>query len=55
MSTAQGLRDLDAVRTFLTGPGLIALFDAPWTPIFLFIVFLTSSAPWRARRSPARC
>lgn len=40
LTTAQGLRDLDAVRTFLTGPGLIALFDAPWTPIFMFVVFL---------------
>lgn len=40
MSSAQGLRDLDAVRNFLAGPGLIAIFDAPWTPIFLLIVFV---------------
>ncbi|MBP6012562.1 MAG: type I secretion system permease/ATPase [Alphaproteobacteria bacterium] len=40
LSSAQGLRDLDAVRTFLTGPGLIAMFDAPWTPIFLLFVFM---------------
>lgn len=40
MSSAQGLRDLDTVRGFLAGSGLIALFDAPWTPIFLFIVFV---------------
>ncbi len=40
MSSAQGLRDLDTMRNFLAGPGLIALFDAPWTPIFLMIVFV---------------
>jgi PrtD family type I secretion system ABC transporter len=44
MSSAQGLRDLDAVRGFLAGPGLIALFDAPWTPIFLLLVFVIHPA-----------
>ncbi|PPQ35922.1 ATP-binding cassette, subfamily C [Rhodoblastus acidophilus] len=36
----QGLRDLDTLREFLTGPGLIALCDAPWFPIFVFASFL---------------
>lgn len=40
ISTSQGLRDLETVRNFLAGPGLIALFDAPWAPIFLLIVFI---------------
>ena len=40
VSSSQGLRDLDTVRNFLAGPGLIALFDAPWAPIFLFVVFM---------------
>jgi PrtD family type I secretion system ABC transporter len=44
MSSTQGLRDLDTLRGFLTGPGLIALFDAPWTPIFMFIVFMVHPA-----------
>ncbi len=43
-SSAQGLRDLDALRGFLSGSGLIALFDAPWTPIFLLIVFVIHPA-----------
>jgi PrtD family type I secretion system ABC transporter len=44
MTSMQGLRDLDTLRGFLTGPGLIALFDAPWTPIFMFIVFMVHPA-----------
>jgi PrtD family type I secretion system ABC transporter len=39
-SSSQPLRDLDAVRTFLTGPGIIALFDAPWAPIYIAFIFL---------------
>lgn len=37
---AQPLRDLENLRGFLTGNGLISFFDAPWTPLFLAIVFL---------------
>lgn len=35
----QPLRDLDAVRSFLSGVGPIALFDLPWMPIYLAICF----------------
>ncbi|MBI4273375.1 MAG: type I secretion system permease/ATPase [Rhizobiales bacterium] len=35
----QPLRDLDAVRSFLSGMGPIALFDLPWLPIYLIICF----------------
>lgn len=34
------LRDLDAVRGFLTGPGPLALLDLPWTVIYLALLFL---------------
>lgn len=37
---SQGLRDLDSVRQFLSSSALFAFFDAPWTPLFLFIVAL---------------
>lgn len=38
------LRDVDAVREFLTGSGLLAFCDAPWTPIFLLACFILH--PW---------
>lgn len=35
----QPLRDLDNIRTFLSGAGLVALFDIPWMPLYLAIIF----------------
>ena len=36
----EAFSNLTNVRQFLTGNGIIALFDAPWTPIYILIVFL---------------
>ena len=36
----QGLRDLSTVRSFLTGSDLLPVMDLPWTPIFVFVIFL---------------
>jgi PrtD family type I secretion system ABC transporter len=35
-----GLRDAAALRAFFGGAGLLALFDAPWLPLFLLIIYL---------------
>jgi len=35
-----GLRDINALRGFLTGPGIIAIFDAPWVPLFILVIYL---------------
>jgi PrtD family type I secretion system ABC transporter len=37
---AEPLRDLSAFREALTGPGMIALFDAPWVPVFIGLAFI---------------
>ncbi len=41
---AQPFRDLESIRSFLTGRSLTALFDAPWTPIYIALVYLLH--PW---------
>src|SRR5215831_2536329 len=38
--TQQPLRDLDQVRTFLSGIGPTAFLDMPWIPIFLVTLYL---------------
>ena len=38
--TANGLRDLETVRNFLTGSSMVTLFDVPWAPLFLAFVYL---------------
>jgi PrtD family type I secretion system ABC transporter len=40
----QPIRDLDQIRGFLSGAGPVALFDLPWMPLYLTLVFLLH--PW---------
>ncbi|MFC3206376.1 type I secretion system permease/ATPase [Aquamicrobium soli] len=37
---AQLLRDFDAFRQFITGTGIHAIFDLPWAPIYILVIFL---------------
>lgn len=37
---SQPLRDLDTLRTFFSGTGLIFFFDAPWAVIFIAVIFM---------------
>lgn len=37
---AYGLKDLNSIKTFLTGNAIFALFDAPWLPIYLVILWI---------------
>lgn len=36
----QALRDLDALRGFLTGAQILSLLDAPWMPIYVGLVYV---------------
>ncbi|RXV59038.1 type I secretion system permease/ATPase [Roseovarius sp. A46] len=38
------LRDIDKVREFMTGQGILAFFDAPWVPLFIALCF--AFHPW---------
>lgn len=37
---SQPMRDLDTLRQFISSPGMQALFDLPWFPIYLIAIFL---------------
>lgn len=37
--SSQPLMDLNGLRQFLAGPLVVALFDLPWIPLFLLIMF----------------
>ena len=41
-NVTQMLGDLTSVRQALTGAGLIALFDIPWMPVYLAVIFMFS-------------
>src|SRR5712675_1309317 len=44
LRSLQPLRDLDQIRSFLSGVGPSALFDLPWMPLYLGICYLFH--PW---------
>lgn len=43
-SKSQAIRDFDTFRQVITGSGIHALFDLPWSPIYIGIIFLLH--PW---------
>lgn len=40
MDALQPVRDLDQIRSFLSGLGPTALFDLPWLPIYIGLIYL---------------
>ena len=39
-NAVQPIRDVDAIRTFLSGQGPVAILDMPWMPLYLAFVFI---------------
>lgn len=39
ISTTTGMRDLDAIQKVLASPAVFTVFDIPWTPFFLFVIY----------------
>ena len=37
---ATGLRDLESIQRFMSSPVMFAIFDIPWTPIFIAAIFI---------------
>ena len=37
---SQPLRDFDTFRQFVTGSGIHAIFDLPWAPVYLLVIFM---------------
>ena len=40
VSPARSFGDLIQIRQFLTGQGILAFFDTPWTPIYMGVLFI---------------
>lgn len=38
-SSAEALRDLGNIKNFLSNPSVTAVFDAPWAPIFVLVMY----------------
>lgn len=43
-ASSQAMREFDNVRGAVSGQGILALFDAPWTPLYLACCFLLHPA-----------
>jgi PrtD family type I secretion system ABC transporter len=44
ISALERLRDSNRLKAFLTNPLILVIFDAPWSPIFLAVIFLLHPA-----------
>jgi PrtD family type I secretion system ABC transporter len=39
-STAQAIREFDTIRSTISGPATTAMFDVPWTPLYIIVACL---------------
>jgi ATP-binding cassette subfamily B protein len=41
---SQHLRDLQSIKAFITGNGITSLFDAPWSVIYIIVIYMINPA-----------
>lgn len=44
-SISQNIKDLNAIRAFITSPGFITVIDAPWSVLFIIAMFMIHPLP----------
>jgi ATP-binding cassette, subfamily C, bacterial len=44
VNTNSGMRDLDSIQRALSSPAIFSIFDIPWAPVFIFVIFTFD--PW---------
>ena len=42
------MRDFDSIRSMIATPAIAAIFDLPWTPVFLIVAFTLAVAVRRS-------
>jgi len=40
----EGLKDVNTLRNYFAGNAILSIFDAPWTPIYLLVIYLMHPA-----------
>ncbi len=40
VNTSTAMRDLDSIQRALSSQAIFAIFDIPWTPVFIFVIFV---------------
>lgn len=51
--STQPMQDLTEVRNVISQPAFLAFYDAPWSPLFLYILYLVH--PWVGYTATAAC
>ncbi|MEI6756071.1 MAG: ABC transporter transmembrane domain-containing protein, partial [bacterium] len=49
LNAMEAINDMNGIRTFMTGAGIFAFFDVPWSPVYIYVCFrLHPALGWTA-------